>query len=115
MPRLDISNQRFGRLTAINYSYTKNGRAYWNCKCDCGNYKDISTKDLRRGTIRSCGCLRVEISRSRMTTHGATYSRLYNIWTSMKQRCETSKQKKFVRDYQNRGIKICKEWHDFSV
>ena len=50
-----------------------------------------------------------------MTTHGATDSRLYNIWTSMKARCETSKKQKFIKDYQNRGIKICAEWHDFSV
>ena len=115
MKRLDLTNKEYGRLVVLSLAYTKNGRTFWNCKCSCGNEKIILGKDLQNGHIRSCGCLRVEISRSRMTTHGATDSRLYNIWTSMKARCETSKKQKFIKDYQNRGIKICAEWHDFSV
>ena len=115
MKRLNLVNQTFGRLTVIDFAYSKNGRSYWKCKCECGNEKDIFGKNLKRGTIRSCGCLRAERSRERMTTHGSTYSRLYNIWCSMKQRCETSKQEKFIRGYQNRGIKVCEAWHDFAV
>lgn len=115
MNRLDLTNKEYGRLIVLSLAYTKNGRTFWNCKCSCGNEKIILGKDLQNGHIRSCGCLRVETSRSRMTTHGATDSRLYNIWTSMKARCETSKKQKFIKDYQNRGIKICAEWHDFSV
>ena len=115
MDRLNLKNQTFGRLIVTDFAYSKDGRSYWKCKCKCGNEKIIIGKDLRNGHINSCGCLRIESSRKRMTTHGATYTRLYNIWTSMKQRCETSKQEKFIRDYQNRGIKVCKEWHDFSV
>lgn len=115
MKRLDLTNKEYGRLVVLSLTYTKNGRTFWNCKCSCGNEKIILGKDLQNGHIRSCGCLRVETSKSRMTTHGATDSRLYNIWTSMKARCETSKKQKFIKDYQNRGIKICAEWHDFSV
>ena len=115
MNRLDLTNKEYGRLLVLSLAYTKNGRTFWNCKCSCGNKKVILGKDLQNGNIRSCGCLRVETSRRRMTTHGATASRLYNIWTSMKARCETSKKQKFIKDYQNRGIKICAEWHDFSV
>ena len=115
MNRLDLTNKEYGRLIVLSLAYTKNGRTFWNCKCSCGNEKIILGKDLQNGHIRSCGCLRVETSRNRMTTHGATDSRLYNIWTSMKARCETSKKQKFIKDYQNRGINICAEWHDFSV
>ena len=115
MNRLNLVNHTFGRLKVTDFAYSKNGRSFWKCKCECGNEKIIIGKDLQRGTIRSCGCLRAETSRKRMTTHGATDSRLYNIWTSMKQRCETSKEEKFIKDYQNRGIKVCEEWHDFAV
>ena len=113
--RLNLVNQKFGRLIVTDFAYSKNGRSYWKCKCECGNYKDISGKDLKRGTIRSCGCLRIETSRKRMTTHGSTDSRLYNIWCSMKQRCEHPTKEKHLRDYKNRGITVCDEWHDFAV
>lgn len=53
---IDLTGQRFGRLTVIERSDSKNGRATWLCKCDCGNTKVISGVDLRRGTIKSCGC-----------------------------------------------------------
>ena len=115
MNRLNLVNHTFGRLKVTDFAYSKNGRSFWKCKCECGNKKIIIGKDLCNGRINSCGCLRVETSRSRMTTHGATNSRLYHIWTAMKQRCETSKKEKFIKDYQNRGIKICTEWHDFAV
>lgn len=113
--RIDITNIKFGRLTAINYVFSKGGRTYWHCKCDCGNEKDISAKDLRRGTIRSCGCFRAEIVSKRRKTHGATETRLYHIWSTMKRRCETVKDGKAKKDYIDRGITICAEWHDFSI
>lgn len=115
MKRLNLVDKEYGRLKVISLAYIKNGRTFWNCRCSCGNETILLGKDIKNGNTKSCGCLKIDTSRQRMTTHGATDSRLYNIWTSMKQRCETSKIEKFVRDYQNRGIKICAEWHDFSV
>lgn len=29
----------------------------WLCKCDCGNYKEISSTRLKTGKAKSCGCL----------------------------------------------------------
>ena len=115
MNRLNLVNQTFGRLIVTDFAYSKNSRSFWKCKCSCGNEKIILGKDLRNGHINSCGCLRVETSRKRMTTHGATYSRLYNIWCTMKQRCEHPIKEKHVKDYKNRGITVCAEWHDFAV
>ena len=112
--RLNLVNQKFGRLIVTDFAYSKNGRSYWKCKCECGNEKIIIGKDLRNGHINSCGCLRIETSRKRMTTHGSTDSRLYNIWCSMKQRCEHPTKEKHLKDYKNRGITVCDEWHDFA-
>ena len=52
---IDITNQKFGYLTAL-YPTRKNGRFAWHCKCECGNEKDIESSALRAGKIKSCGC-----------------------------------------------------------
>jgi hypothetical protein len=33
----------------------------------------------------------------------------------MLRRCENPNREKFKRDYQDRGIKVCKDWHDYIV
>lgn len=65
MKYIDLSSQRFGRLTAVAY-FTKrrnNGRVvgYWDCLCDCGKHKSVSADKLRSSNTRSCGCLRKEV------------------------------------------------------
>ena len=55
----EIGN-RYGKLIVIAKDEElsiKNHRAYWICKCDCGNYKTVSSKCLRSGKTKSCGCL----------------------------------------------------------
>jgi 5-methylcytosine-specific restriction endonuclease McrA len=55
---IDLTGQTFGRLTAIaQVSPNKNRHAAWRCKCTCGKEKVISSNHLRRGLIKSCGCL----------------------------------------------------------
>lgn len=54
---IDITGQRFGRLTVLERAEnSKDGKARWICKCDCGNIKTILGTHLRRGKIVSCGC-----------------------------------------------------------
>lgn len=59
---IDITGKKFGRLTVISRAENKSkGRAaYFRCVCDCGNEKVVQGQDLRKGTIRSCGCLQKE-------------------------------------------------------
>ena len=54
---LDLTNQKFGKLTAIEKLPNKNGKTYWLCKCDCGNYTQVQTSHLTTKKIQSCGCL----------------------------------------------------------
>lgn len=59
---IDLTGQRFGRLTVLKKDanrITKNG-SYWICQCDCGKQKSIKSSSLRRGEIVSCGCFRME-------------------------------------------------------
>lgn len=54
---LDLTGQRFGKLTAIERAgTTAKGNALWRCACDCGNEKIANATLLRRGDIVSCGC-----------------------------------------------------------
>lgn len=59
--RLDLTGQRFGKLTVIsqNLNLPKRGTTtYWNCICDCGNETVATTAHLRSGDKKSCGCMR---------------------------------------------------------
>lgn len=63
---IDEIGKRYGRLTVIEYAGSSNKKAMWLCKCDCGNEKIVSGDSLRRGTTKSCGCLKKEKSSERM-------------------------------------------------
>jgi hypothetical protein len=51
----DLSEKKFGRLTALYLLGT--GDSKWHCKCDCGNEVNIRATNLQSGTTRSCGCI----------------------------------------------------------
>lgn len=77
----DIKGQRFGKLTVIEYAYNKKHNSYWKCKCDCGNEKNIMLNNLTRGMTKSCGCIRKQASKERMTIHGLSNTRANRLIT----------------------------------
>lgn len=111
MQKLDLTGQRFGRLVVIKEAgRAKDGRVLWLCKCDCGGYTSTpSTKTLRNGTCRSCGC--IERERPNKMTHGRSSTKLFYVWNSMKQRCSNPHTKDY-KNYGGRGVKVCQEWAD---
>ena len=59
----DITNQRFGKLIAIEPTKNKKGGSIiWKCKCDCGNTAYVSVSELNRtnNNTQSCGCRQIE-------------------------------------------------------
>lgn len=50
----DLTNQKFGHLTALRRAPSRSGKTYWVCQCDCGNEKEIQTCHLVSGKIVSC-------------------------------------------------------------
>lgn len=54
----DLTGQKFGKLTPLYYTQTKNKKAYWMCQCECGNQKEISAEAMKRGNTMSCGCMK---------------------------------------------------------
>lgn len=106
---LDLTGQRFGRLTAIERSENVKCKAAWVCRCDCGNVAVVMASDLRSGHTQSCGCLQRQRTSSASVKHGMRYTRLYHRWLDMKQRCQNPKNKRWSV-YGGRGITVCAEW-----
>jgi len=108
----------FSRLTVIGPPVHGNG-GRWLCRCACGTLKSVHGVNLRRGTVKSCGCLHVEQSAINATKHGHAKntilavggSRTYHSWASMIQRCYNTKLPAYVR-YGGRGITVCESWRE---
>lgn len=80
--RLDLTGQKFNRLTAIKLigSNSKN-LSVWQWMCDCGNVCEAVGSYVKRGRTKSCGCLAQEILLNRnkektMNLIGKTYGKL---------------------------------------
>lgn len=57
----DLTGQKFGKLTAIENTGKKiNGKYVWKCLCDCGNYTEVHSANLKNGSVKSCGCLHLQ-------------------------------------------------------
>jgi len=56
----DLSNQKFGRLTAIKMIRKENMTRpiFWECHCECGTMVEVGNQDLIKGKTVSCGCSR---------------------------------------------------------
>ena len=56
--RLDLTGQRFGRLTVLCPAENIGKRTAWACRCDCGREITVKTCHLRNGHVTSCGCIK---------------------------------------------------------
>lgn len=105
---------QFGRLTVLHYKGRVGRNKYhWECRCACGKTHSCGASELRTERTRSCGCLNVERTRERFTTHNHTHSITYGSWESMRQRC-LNKNHKHYQNYGGRGIVICERWESFA-
>lgn len=97
----DLSNKKFGRLTALYRVYPEDKKGtWWFCKCDCGNTVVVSSGGLIRGDNRTCkNCLDKKV----------IPKRLMNIFTGMRKRCYNTNRQGY-KNYGGRGIKICDDW-----
>lgn len=115
---IDLSGQRFGRLTVIERTGSLRGSALWLCQCSCGGITYVSSRDLRSKNTQSCGCIHSEQLACRNmgnAKHGGEGDRLYGVWHSMKQRCYDKGRKDYA-NYGGRGIVVCEEWlNDYGV
>lgn len=109
----DLTGKVVGDLTVVGLDHIedKNGRKrkFWLCECSCGNMTVVRTDSLTSGSTTSCGCAAVKKAKELSTSHGGSYTRLYSIWSGMKDRCRNPNSPS-RRRYGGRGIDVCDEW-----
>lgn len=71
-----IIGDRFNLLVILDRvgTHPSNG-PLWLCQCDCGGTKIVDSKSLRRGDVKSCGCLSRKYSTSPVSV-GDVYGNL---------------------------------------
>ena len=90
-----------------------NGRL-WRIKCSCGNVF-IAQPSSSHGRCKECGYKYNSIVRSfhgESPDTGKNATRLYRIWTGMRNRCNNPNNHNYVY-YGSRGISVCEEWDDY--
>lgn len=106
--RRDLTGNKFGRLTVLRADDQPHNHPgqFYVCRCDCGNEIVVRGDGLTSGHTKGCGCIN-----TRRKTHGKTHTKLYKVWTSIKQRCTNTNDESY-RSYGERGVSICDEWKD---
>jgi len=103
--KLDLTNERYGRLLVLKETKKIKSQRYWKCICDCGTLKIIQQGHLRSGTTKSCGCLRDTFH----ITHGDTKNPLYIAYWNMLQRCYNPKSSNY-KYWGGSGVIVCDLW-----
>lgn len=116
MPRLGAGvrnlgweGRQFGNLTVVRFDPESKIQTRWIVRCVCGREKSVFAFSLRSGGSKSCG-IEPCVGRG---THYSTNTRLFNIWSKMRARCECATNPGY-KNYGGRGIRVCKAWQKFE-
>lgn len=116
---LDLTGQRFGRLTVLSFTDIRQGNARFLCHCDCGNKRIVLGNNLRTGNSQSCGCLHRDVisqyNRLTKRKHGERQQQTpeYRAWFALRARCNSPTATGY-KNWGGRGIKVCERWSDYE-
>lgn len=107
--KIDLTGQKFGRLTVMYETSACKGDTYWACRCECGNWKIATTARLRAGYVKSCGCLLTEIARTR--SYKGYWTNLFSTYRNLTRACYDKTSPKYA-DFGEKGITFCDYWRE---
>lgn len=55
---IDLTGQKFCKLKVMRLQGCDKGAAKWFCECDCGGSCIAYAAHLKRGSTKSCGCIK---------------------------------------------------------
>jgi len=126
---LDITGERYGRLTGVEVRCPRNKNTFWLFRCECGTEKEIDLGHVRKGRVVSCGCYLLERLRSpdhrekliraakapRRSAHwhGMSKTPVHSVWKAMHERCRNPNSRDY-RWYGAKGVTVCERWRDFK-
>ena len=121
---IDMTGEKYGRLTALHKDTPHGKRTFWVFKCDCGTVKSIDAAHVRYGRVNSCGCLAQELAPDHARkhlgkfaghnkTHGRSKDPVYYVWKAMHQRCNNPNSHDY-KYYGARGVSVCERWSSFE-
>lgn len=102
---IDMTVQKFGKLTVLGLVKRDKQGLHWECLCECGEKAVVRTNSLRNGSIQSCGCVQKK--------HGMYGTPEYLTWKGMIGRCTNPKSTGY-ENYGGRGITFDPDWVSFE-
>ena len=90
-----LTGKRFGKLFVLAETNNRadEGSIVWQCKCDCGNIIEISSKRLVNGLAISCGCYQKERQKYSMKKlHNRQFKENTNIDLISKKQANSNSQ-----------------------
>jgi hypothetical protein len=109
---LDLTGHKYNLLTVVEFSHKIGYKLYWKCVCECGGQTIVQTSNLRKGNVKSCGCLKIlaSIRNAKATaTHNMSKTPEWKTWKSLRSRCKDKNNP----DYGGRGISYTPRWEVF--
>ena len=103
--RLDLSGKKFEKLTVLSFLGKEDGKLYWVCVCDCGNFCKKVGNWISGGKSKSCGCV--------LRKHCKSGTRLHEIWMAMRARCRGTAGER-SKYYYGKNITYDAKWDDFN-
>lgn len=73
MKKIDLVGKKFNNLIVISEIGKLGKEILWKCKCDCGNFTNVRSYDLKSGHTKSCGCIRRENSKNTIKKKNKQY------------------------------------------
>ena len=94
-------------MKRLNKEYGKNRRGYYKFLCTCGQ------TTILRGDSTATSCQQSGCTVNTLRKHGKANTRLYTIWSGMRDRCFGTHRS--TKHYKEVGRSICTAWNEFIV